>query len=849
MKFEATVVEKKSKFQQLSQLPLKKQTKDMESAYPVKRIDKDGMITAILRTRAGFRHKEYSYYLAVTPYDLTNLTPDELDEIQTNWSAFQKSYRLPFKEIFLSFPENNAEQQDYIQKLMRKELDNFRLALLEKELQKLRFLEESHIAYKSVVQIFGTNPKDLEENLAEFTRCAKKIFPNVERFDREDARLLLSLYNNGTQAVTRKPTRLVPQNERLDVVLSSPQGGLVFDFPNYYVQGARFRTVVTIEGKPSLMPTWWISNITARSEGDMVTVDHEFDAKYNPVPSIDATITSYDKLIDDTSKPTNIQKYRDEQGYLLGLSRRLQEGGEVMKNVRLRVHVSEYSEEALGKKVKELLKNLAGKKFPATIIINNSKRDYQSFFLSYKLQRAVDDNVSIGLLRLPTEAIAEGFNHNNISLEDEMGFYMGQSLTGGSVYFNNFTKTGKRLSYSMFVSGVQGGGKSALIKKKILDHYKAGGFNFGFDVNGEYYDLVTYLKGAYLPLDGRAGILNMFQVFPFVTVELEDSMEIDIEGSFDAHLDSLVDRLRAIHKYDDDIASDIRGVLLDFYVDLGLWQNPQVPDITALENTAYPTFKELQDYLEQQLTGSSQNYRDEDLKQAHDILLKITRKAMKQYPKLLVGHTTLDKSIQNRTVFFDISRLKNGSASVYDAVFQTALSFVLGLANKYGRVEKRAYDKGEKSWYEISRVLITVDECHNLLNPEKYYNVSAFDILAREARKFFIAYVLATQLIEAMLPAQFSSNLSDTATFAMNKLSNIIGLTQYKIFAKQSSTSMPTLEKYFASELKPKDYKELLKYDISEKGSRLKMIISGDKTIDFYGRLSREEIVLFRGGA
>jgi hypothetical protein len=850
MKFEATVVEKKSKFKAMKKMPFKRQTKDMEAAYPVKRIDMDGMVTATVRTKAGFRHKEYSYYLAVTPYDLTNLTTDELDDIQTNYGSFQKSYRAPFKEVFLSFPENNAEQQDYIQKLMANELDNFKLALLEKELQKLRFLEEAHIAYKSFIQIFGSTPQELQENFAEFQRSAKAIFPSVEKLGRVDTRLLLSLYNNGTQAVKRKASRLAPQSDKMDVALSSPQGGLVFDFPNYYVQGARYRSVITIEGKPSLMPTWWTSHITSRAESDMVTIDHDFDTKYDPIPSIDSTITSYDKLITDTTKPTDIQKYRDEQGYLLGLSSRLREEGEIMKMVRIRVHVSGYSEEGLGTKVQKLIRDLYSKNFPATIIVNNTKRDYQSFFMSYKLQRAVDDNVMIGLLRLPTEAIAEGFNHNNISLEDEMGFYIGQSLTGGSIYYSNFTKTGKRLSYSIFVSGVQGGGKSAMLKKLIKNHFEAGGYNFGFDVNGEYYELVRYLRGSYLPLDGRAGILNMLQVFPFVTVEAEESMEIDIEGSFESHLDSLVDRLRAIRNYDDDVASDIRGVLLEFYVSFGLWRNPNVSDITALDNTAYPTFKDLHAYLNERVnTPMIRERMDSDLLRAHETLLKITRQAMTQYEKLLVGHTTLDKNVNNETVFFDISRLKNGTANVYDAVFQTALSFVLGLANKYGRAEKRAYDKGEKSWNEISRVLITVDESHNILNPEKYYNVSAFDILAREARKFFIAYVLGTQLIEAMLPEKLSNNLSDTATFAMNKLSNIIGLTQYKIFAKQSSTSMPTLKKYFAEDLKPRDYKEMLKYDISDKGSRLKMIISGDKTIDFYGRLSTEEIALFRGGA
>ncbi|AYG01146.1 hypothetical protein [Lactococcus allomyrinae] len=848
MKFEPTIVEKETTARHKLPLFDRQHVKEMEAAYPIRAIKSDGQMLIVVRNKMGFAYKEYSYYLAVSPYDLTNLTPDELTTIQRNYSSLHKGYRDSMKEIYLSYPENNAAQQEYIQHLMEDETDNHKLSLQQKELDKLLFLQDAHITYTSFIQIFGSSPTKLEENYREFVRCAKDIFAKADKLRKDDVRLLLSLYNNGTQAVKRKVSRINALSESATLAVTAPQGGLVFDFPNYYVQGARFRTTVTIEGKPSLMPTWWLSNITAREQADIVTNDYLFDKRYQPLRSVDSTVTSYDKLISGSNNPTDIQKYKDEQGYLMGLAKSIREDGEIMKNVRIKVHVSAFSEAALGEKIEKLNTDLLDKNFPSTIIVNNAKVDYQSFFISYKAQEFLDDNVDIGKLRLPTEAIAEGFNHNNISLNDEMGFYIGQSLTGGSIYFNNFTKTGERLSYSMFISGVQGGGKSALTKKIMHNHYLSGGKIFGFDVNGEYRKLVKYMNGVYLPLDGSAGILNFLQVFPFVTVEDENSMEIDIEGSFESHLDTLVDRLRAIRSFDNDLASDIRGVLLDFYIDFGIWQNSKIPDVTALENTEYPTFEDLYRYANGQYLNY-QNEMDEDLKKAIEYLLKTTRSIMKQYSKLLVGHTTLDQSVNNDIVFFDISRLKDGTANVYDAVFQAALGFVLGLSNKFGREEKRANDRGEKPWNKIARVLITIDECHNILKPEKYYNVSAFDILAREARKFFIAYLLDTQLIEAMLPAELSHNLSDTATFAMNKLSNIIGLTQYIILAKQSSTSIDSLRKNFSNELKPRDYKEMLSYGITEQGARMKMIIKGDKTFDFHTRLSKGELGLFAGGA
>lgn len=846
MKFEQKIPEKKEKRKGNLSLFDKAQTKGIDAVYPVRKIDENGVVVTVVRNSLGFTRKEYSYYLGVTQYDLMNLTAEEQDEIQENYSHFQKSYRKSMKELFLAFPENNLAQQEFIQEFMEKETNNQKLRLQQKELDKLHYLE-TLVKYNSFIQIFAPSLNLLEERLKEFNKAANSIFPTVDKLKKNEVKLLLSLYNNGVQAIKRQAQRIVAPSESLDVAITSPQGGMAFENPTYYVQGSRYRGTIIVEAIPSEIPSWWLSNITARRGADIVTLDTKYDEKYDPNRSINSTITSYKKLIKATNDPTDIQKYESEIAYLLGLAKNISEG-EIMKNVRIHIHVSAYSEEEFGAKIKTLTDELYSKKFISTVVVNNCKNDYQSFFISYDGQEFADSNVNIGRLRLPTEAIAEGFHHGNISLNDEMGFYIGQTLPGGSMYFNNFTKTGSRLSYSMFVSGVMGAGKTAFLKKLMLNHYLTNGKIFGYDVNGEFKDLVKLLNGSYIPLDGRAGIINFLQVFPFVTVEDENSMEVDINGSFESHLDSLVDRLRVIRSFDGDMAGEIRGILLDFYIAFGIWENPNVADITALDNSEYPTFDDLAVYVSKQFDLHRDEFDSQQFA-AYEKLSGITRQIKKQYAPLLIGHTTLDQNINNNVVFFDISRLKNGKANVYDAVFQASLSLILGLSTKYGRAEKRAYDLGEKSWHSLERVMITIAESHNILNPEKYYNVSAFDILAREARKFFIAYALDTQVIEGMLPPELPQNLSDEATFAMMKLKNIIGLTQYKLLGKQSTTSLETLEKYFKEDLKPRDFREMGKYTISEQGARMKMIISGDRTIDFHAQLSKEELALFRGGA
>jgi hypothetical protein len=91
--------------------------------------------------------------------------------------------------------------------------------------------------------------------------------------------------------------------------------------------------------------------------------------------------------------------------------------------------------------------------------------------------------------------------------------------------------------------------------------------------------------------------------------------------------------------------------------------------------------------------------------------------------------------------------------------------------------------------------------------------------------------------------------MHDEAALAMNEMRSIVGLAQYKIFGKQSETSIPTLEKYFSTYLNPRDYKEMLNYETTSKGSKMKMIISGGKAFNFLHKVSPEELAMFSGGA
>ncbi|QYC35331.1 hypothetical protein [Bacillus amyloliquefaciens] len=96
------------------------------------------------------------------------------------------------------------------------------------------------------------------------------------------------------------------------------------------------------------------------------------------------------------------------------------------------------------------------------------------------------------------EAIGLGFAYDQTSLNDPSGLYYGYTFTRGTVYWDLFHKTSKRLYYNMFVSGDMGSGKSTLLKKILRDNAAKGNFIRGFDKSGEFHAVTADQEGKRL---------------------------------------------------------------------------------------------------------------------------------------------------------------------------------------------------------------------------------------------------------------------------------------------------------------------------------------------------------------
>jgi hypothetical protein len=591
------------------------------------------------------------------------------------------------------------------------------------------------------------------------------------------------------------------------------------------------------------MTEFWMMDITA-TENVITTIDTMID-----------TDVPYKKEVSDSIEELQVRKKKatvteqddldDEINILRMLNSSMKSQGEQIKKCLIRMYVTQPTIDSLEKQVNDILKNIESEGYVGTVLLGEQKEEWQSLFLPLNEQRRLR-NRREGM-DIQAEALGLGFAHNQTSLSDEMGFYYGFTRTGGTVYWDMFTKTAKRLYYNLFLAGDMGSGKSTVLKKLLRDNASKGNYIRGFDKSGEFYDIVKEYGGVSIPLDGSAGVLNMFQVYPLVSQQLtEDSHEVDIRGSFSQHISMLGILFQILNKKaDSELVSVFTDIVWDFYIDYGIWQEDESIDITDLSNEEYPTVGDFYNYLEK-ITPTI----DEDLV-AYLQKIKITIKPLtKQFSRIFNGKTSVPDLGDQQIVFFDIAGISSQSAEHFDCQLFLALNNIMGNVNRIGKEQKMMYDRNQKNWWDIIRCLIIVDECHNMLNIEKAYAAKWFVTLMSEARKLFIGLALATQRVERMFPNADNAQDKDTVE-AANKLREIFGLTQYKILLKQDITSINFLRKIFGDVFTETEYNMIPQFQTSKEigGSQGILSISGDQNLQMTFQVTDEELALFNGGA
>lgn len=613
-----------------------------------------------------------------------------------------------------------------------------------------------------------------------------------------------------------------------------PQGGIKFD-EKIIQKGDGYETIVHLyDYKPQVNPFWLIQLTSMKNI--ISTIDVGTEKKMSALKKINKSLVEQKNRYREETNEVNMIEAQSTYNNLHNLADNITNSGEVVKLVHIRYYVSAKTINELDIKVKDLLEELEGFGYRATVCLNEQEYEWQSLFNGY-MEQINFKNKREGKA-IPATSLGGGYFFHFTQLNDPSGVFLGTTKTGGNVLFDLFTKTNKRKSYNAVVFGMMGAGKSTLLKKLVLDNAIQGQTIRVLDIVGEFKDLVRTLGGKTVSLDGTDGLINPLQIL--ATIVHEQTYEVNNEQSFTVHLSKVSTMYRFLNpSCTNEEQREFDKILDEFYRYCGIEKHRAC----EYKREEYPTMSMFLNYIKSTLYS---DIKDEILnekisiarRERLDSILLNIESIVRDYPSLFDGHSTVEDITNEPIVSFDLRNLTQFDIRIFNAQIFNILTLLWNNALVQGRKEKNLFDKKMKTFEECKKFLILIDEAHRIINSNNPTAIEYLTGFQREARKYFGGLVFATQSIRDVAPANLNSEIFE-------KIKTMFDLTQYKFIMQQDSNSIDTLSNVFSGQLSDS---ELLSIPRLDQGDCI-LSINGLGNISFNIEASSEELDLFKGGA
>ena len=156
-------------------------------------------------------------------------------------------------------------------------------------------------------------------------------------------------------------------------------------------------------------------------------------------------------------------------------------------------------------------------------------------------------------------------------------------------------------------------------------------------------------------------------------------------------------------------------------------------------------------------------------------------------------HTSLPNLTNQQIIVYNVSTLTSMKEGVFNAQLFNILSLMLQDMIRIGSISKTQIESGV-SIENVHKVLLIVDEAHRFINTRNTLVLKFVTDVARIARKYLTAPILASQNIRDFAP-------DSTDTSAMEALKVLFELLQYKFIMRQDSNTKSLLSTIFHGEL------------------------------------------------
>ena len=646
---------------------------------------------------------------------------------------------------------------------------------------------------------------------------------------------MLGLFKKESKEYKKKPQQYALEGYNLDMISRiQPQGGIKFK-ERFVETGMGYQGCLLIYDFPNDVSGHWLNSII-NTEGVIGIVDYQSEDNTEVMNTINRSIKEQYSRIAESKNAMSRSESQNTYQNLMDIGQAITQYGEVIKNMNIRLYVTGHSQEELDKRIQTIRKDIQSKGFKCQMMLFESKDNYLSMSYGLRDQKKKLSYYRAGKAAVPASTAGASYYMNHTELMDPNGAYLGTTWTNGTVLLDMFQADSKRTYYNSIIFGAMGKGKSTLMKMIFEDQNARSHFIRGFDIAGDFREVVRANGGKMISLSGSGGIINGLEVFATATTTNSDTDElvVDERASFSAHLSKLKMQLNILNPdLTETDLMDYAKWVQDFYVSKGLIpKDPNEPmKITGKAPNEYPVFSELLSYLTQ-INGES--YTREKQRTLEKVISSV-REMVEQNGALFNGHTSIENILNEPIVFFDIKGLSDYGMQIFQTQVYTAITLIWSHAIYHGQINKKLIENPEVDNNSVKRFMLFIDECHNIINANSPKTVTFMKNFMKEMRKYLAGVQLATQSPQELLP--------DGNDLIVNDLKQIFELTQYKFLLGMDQSTLDKLESVLGDTIKESEYELIPQLDRGQ----VILSIAGESYV-FNAMPTKEQLERFEGG-
>ena len=163
-----------------------------------------------------------------------------------------------------------------------------------------------------------------------------------------------------------------------------PQGGVKFD-EKIIQKGDGYETIVHLYDYKPQVNVFWLIQLTSM-KNIITTIDIGTEKKRSALKKINKSLVEQKNRYREETNEVNMIEAQSTYNNLHSLADNITNSGEVVKLVHIRYYVSAKTKNELDIKVKDLLEELEGFGYRATVCLNEQEYEWQSLFNGYMEQ-------------------------------------------------------------------------------------------------------------------------------------------------------------------------------------------------------------------------------------------------------------------------------------------------------------------------------------------------------------------------------------------------------------------------------------------------------------------------------